>query len=614
MRGESPIRGLFLGLLLLAMPAWAQLKVGDDVSMTMNGTIGTGYTGDYGNTQLSDHSLGVNGDANVTGYYYNPNFLNFYVRPIYNRSQENSGSGSLIDSTSVTAGAGIFSGSHFPGSISFGKTFDSTGSYGLPGLQGYTTQGNSTSFGLGWSELVPGLPPLTANYYQSSAESSIFGTDEQDRTSQRNLNLQSQYRLAGWIMAARFSDIWTHTELPSFLTSGETVEGEENSKTFTFTTNHRLPMQGGVALGYSYGNFSGDSSGDTTSGSNQSLTGNASFRPWKRFTTNVGVEYDTSLTGLVEQQLIGAGSISPQVDLGSQSHSLSLYNFDTLTIAKGLSATFNVNRVQQEVYGESVAVNHFSGIVNYNVQKPLWGALNFYGGVNDESSDAGHQGTGAVAGVNFNKNLWGFEWGGGFGYAQDVQTILATQVTSDYSYLANARRRLTRHLFWDSNYHGYRTGMSVLTGSGSHSQGFGTTLQYRGYSVGGTYGSSYGTALLTATGLVQPPGTIQPILGANQFLLENGSSYSGTASANPIKRWTMSATYSKGVSDTTTPTVYAASSSKTFTYFTTWQVRKISLNAGYTNIVQSAGAATPGGLPLNFSSFYIGIQRWFKPF
>ncbi|MGA8538526.1 MAG: hypothetical protein WB566_03460, partial [Terriglobales bacterium] len=169
------------------MPAWAQLKLHDDVSVSMDGTIGAGYSGDYGNAQLSDHSMTVNGDANVTGFFYNPNFLNFSIRPVYNRSQENSGSGSLTDSSSINAGAGIFSGSHFPGSLSFSKSFDNTGSYGLPGIQGFTTTGNSTAFGIGWSELVPGLPPLTANYYQSSSSSSIFGSDEEDHSSQRNL-------------------------------------------------------------------------------------------------------------------------------------------------------------------------------------------------------------------------------------------------------------------------------------------------------------------------------------------------------------------------------------------------------------------------------------------
>ncbi len=127
-----------------------------------------------------------------------------------------------------------------------------------------------------------------------------------------------------------------------------------------------------------------------------------------------------------------------------------------------------------------MAINHFSGIVNYNAHKVLWGSFNIYGGVNDQSTDAGHQGTGLVAGVNFSRRMVGFEWGAGFGYAQDVQTVLATQVTSDYSYLANAKRDITRHLIWNTNYHGFHTGLGQLAGSGSRSQGFGTNLHVPG--------------------------------------------------------------------------------------------------------------------------------------
>jgi hypothetical protein len=196
-----------LGLLLLTLPAWAQLKVGDDVSLNMNADIGFGYSGDYGDLQTSDHSFGLNGDASVNGYFYNPNFVNFFVTPIYNRSQANSGTGSLTDSSSVNAGAGIFTGSHFPGSVSFGKTFDSTNTFGVPGLPTYTTSGNTTQFGLGWSELVPGLPPVSAQYFQSSTDSTFLGYAGNDHSSTRDLSVQSQYKLDGWIMTARFSDL-----------------------------------------------------------------------------------------------------------------------------------------------------------------------------------------------------------------------------------------------------------------------------------------------------------------------------------------------------------------------------------------------------------------------
>jgi hypothetical protein len=375
-----------------------------------------------------------------------------------------------------------------------------------------------------------------------------------------------------------------------------------------------LPLQGGVSFSYTYGGFNGEGNGSSTSGSDQAFTGNANFRPWTRLTTNFGFQYDTSLNGLVEQQLISAGSLAPQVNFGSQSHSLSLYNDDNVAIARGLNASFDFTRIQQWLYGYSVAVNHFSAVVNYSFNKPLWGAVNVYGGVNDQATEGGNQGSGLVAGANFNKRMWGFEVGASFGYAQDVQTVLATQVTSNYSYTANAKRSLTRHLLWNANYHGFHTGLGQLPGSSSHSQGFGTNLMYKGYGGSFAYGSSYGTALLTANGLVPVPVTIVPVLSGNQYLLASGSSYSASVSANPIKRWSMSASYSQATSDSTTPTLFTNSSSKLFLYFTQWQFRKVSLGGGYTRLIQGAGTTTVGTLPVDYSSFYIGIQRWFKPF
>lgn len=602
-----------LGWLLLAVSAVAQVKIGDDLSMSLNGTVGTGYNGSYGNTQLSDHSSAVNGDANLTGFFYNPNFLNFYVRPIYNRAQDNSGAQSLTNTTNISTGAGIFTGSHFPGSITYGKSFNSTGMFGLPGVEGFTTHGNSTQFGIGWSELLPDKPTLSAQYFQTSSSSSLFGSDQEQHSNSRNFNLRSNYNIDGWMMNARFNDVYTRSELPSFVTAGEFNSGDINSKTVSFNTNHKLPLRGAFSFNYAYSDFHGDGNGIDTTGSDNTFTTNASFIPWSRVTTTVGAEYDTSLSGMVEQQLINSGGIAPQVNFGAHSNSLSFYNFDTISIVRGLNGSFSFNHTQQEAYGRTFSVNHFSGILNYHFQKPLWGSFTFYGGVNDQSTDTGHQGTGLVAGANFDKRIGGIDWGAAFNYSQDVQTVLATELTSSYSYLANEKKRFGRHWMWINNFHGFHTGLSQIAGSSSHSEGFGTNLNYRNYALGATYSQSYGTALLTANGLVPTPVTITPVLSGNQYLLVNGASYAVTASANPVRRWTVSASYTRALNDTKTPTLYSNNSAKAFTAFTQVQFRKVSFGGGYTHLSQGIGL-TPGGLPADFSSFYVGIQRWFHPF
>jgi hypothetical protein len=214
--------------------------------------------------------------------------------------------------------------------------------------------------------------------------------------------------------------------------------------------------------------------------------------------------------------------------------------------------------------------------------------------------------------VNFNKQWSKFLVSGSFAYSQDTQTILATQTTSNYSYLANAQRRLTRRLRWMATFNGFHTGMGELPGSDAHSESYGTQLIYKMYNAGATYSHTSGTALLTAGGLVVPPGTMTPVLTGNAFLLDSGSSYSFSFTANPVRRLQFATSYSKTINDSTAAALTTNTNSKVFLVFTNYQFRKMVFTAGYTNLNQFVSTAgTPAG---SYSNFYVGIQRWFKAF
>ncbi len=118
--------------------------------MDLNALIQAGYTADYGNFVNSDHGFTFGGNASLTGSYYSPGFLSFTVSPYYNQSRLNSSSQSISDSSGVSASANIFSGSNYPGSISYNKSYNSTGIFGLPGFPNYTTNGNSDALNIGW--------------------------------------------------------------------------------------------------------------------------------------------------------------------------------------------------------------------------------------------------------------------------------------------------------------------------------------------------------------------------------------------------------------------------------------------------------------------------------
>ena len=151
-----------------ALPSAAQITIGDNVSLTSNGTINVGYSGTYGNDIQSSHGLGVGGTASLNGFFYNPDFISFSANPYYNQSRSNSGIGSLSDASGVTLTSAIFSGSHFPGSVNYSTAYNSTGNYGIPGISSLDTNGNSQSFGINWNAFVPGLPTLSVGYQQGN--------------------------------------------------------------------------------------------------------------------------------------------------------------------------------------------------------------------------------------------------------------------------------------------------------------------------------------------------------------------------------------------------------------------------------------------------------------
>ena len=82
--------------------ASAQVKSGE-ASVNLSGTVSAGYSDDYTNVAGSDHSIVGAGAADLSGIYYNPNFLSFDIQPFYNQSRLNSSFQSITSSSGVNA-------------------------------------------------------------------------------------------------------------------------------------------------------------------------------------------------------------------------------------------------------------------------------------------------------------------------------------------------------------------------------------------------------------------------------------------------------------------------------------------------------------------------------
>jgi len=606
---------LLAGILLLALPSVAQVEV-LGTTMGLSGDIGTSYNGSV-NQGDSSHSLGLNGDASLTGSYYNPNFLNFAVRPYYNRAQSNSLFGAITNTSGVNSTLNLFGGSHFPGTISYGKVVNSSGEYGFGGAGiGLATNGNNQGFAVGWSALVPGLPTLSASYSINSGSSSIYGTEQESSQTDHDLTLTSTYMLAGFRLAGGFS----HRTIDGTLS--ELVEGvqepvESNSATnnYQVSATHSFPMSGAFSLSYSrtgYDYSFHDGNNSSNSGGSDTVNGSLNFRPVNKLSVGVSGNYTDSLLGSLPEPVVAGGGGGTVTDLGTF-RSFMVGTDANYQPINSLSLRATVSHVQQDFLGQSYGATQFGGSANYNMQHNLLTGLSFSVGVVDTATKEGNDGLGFVGSLNYNRKFLGWDMDANFSYSQDVATLVVVYTSSSYSYVTNARRRVGNRSYFMAGYSGSHSGFTATPGSSSSAQRVSSSFTYNRYSLNGFYSKSTGTAAFTGNGLVQVPGNLPPeALPPGSVILFNSKAYGANASGSPIKRLNLSLGYAQATGDTIDPLATTFTKTELLNGVMQYRLRKIYLNGGYTHLRQSVG--TPGTAPISVTTYYIGFSRWFNFF
>lgn len=599
-----------LMVLLMAQLAAAQLAIGDNTKLNAGALFTFGYSGAYGDEVPSTHGLDFGVDGRLSGYYYNPNFLSFTATPYYNQSRANSNYQSLTGASGVNGTANLFSGSHFPGSVSYHYDANSTGTFGLAGQPNFTTYGKSQGFGINWSALLPNLPTLSVGYSQGSGHSTIYGTDQQANSSTRLFNLHSNYDVAGFRFNGYFDHNSINSQFPEFLAGQQEALQDSTGHDFGFGAQHSLPLHGLFSVNYSRATANSDylsNAGQNTNNSSytdSSETAVASFHPTTKLSLNVTQNYTDNLTGYLTQNLVGTGISEPGLNLGSGSHSSTVGGGATYQFNAFLSAQAQATYYDQYYFGKSYTGSYLSGTVNYG--RRILNMFTFSASVIESSNGQGNNAVGFVGTVNFYRSLGRWQTSGQFTYAQNVQTELVTYTTSYYNYSANVHRSLPGGIQWTAAFNGTHSGLTNYQGTTNHSEGYSTSLGMRRFSVNGLYVKSSGLSLLGAGVLVTPT----PTPGLNNFISFGGSSYGGGISATPVRRMVISGSFSRAISDTIASTT-SHNNTEIFNAQLQYHLRRIGLQSGYTRFTQGVSAI---GVPANNTSYFVGITRWFDFF
>ncbi len=600
--------------LALAWPAWAQLQVGSETSMNLNGNISFGYTGDFSNLTGSDHSLNPSGNADLSGYYYNPKFLSFDVMPFYDESRTNSNFQSTFRSSGVNATTAIFSGSNFPGSISFNKTFNGSGEFGVPGQANLTTQGDSQNLAVGWGLHLPDYPTVSLQFLDGDSNTSLFGTNQQANLDSKTLGLRATDTLEGFILNAGYQYNQTHALTPEIIVGEAPVESNSSGNTFDVGAAHMLPLHGSSSVTFSRSDISAVESGSSNyTGTIDTVNGSAAMRPRENLEVGVNSQYTNNLTGMLYQSYVVSGVVIPAASLNYATNSLDVNTHANYLVSRlHLTFGFNSDHRDQTVLGASLSADTLDEMVTYG-NDLLGGFLNATAGITQtfENQTRGSTSQGQFETVSYQRSVRSWNVTGSGSYTRNTQTVLIGYTSSGYGFSAGLGRKVSAYSYWSVNAVDTKTNYNNIPNSGSSAQSYSTAFSVRRFSLSGSYAKSDGISILTPTGLV-PVTTPTPIATSLQTVAFGGHSYSFGAGTTPMRGLVLSASYSDARSNTAATGAASENTTRLLNGMLQYKVRQLWIIGGYQRLQQ--GFSITGQPPLSDTSFYMGITRWFKFF
>ena len=595
--------------LLWALPSAAQVAWGD-LHATGNGELSGLYVGNFGNTATDEHSLGFSGRGTIAGDYYNPNFLSFSFIPYYGRSQDNSDSQSITDASGYNGTLNIFGGSHFPGFASFNQTWNSSGTFGIPGIAGLTTDNNNRSVNVGWSLLVPDLPTFSVGYGDTSGTSSVLGSEISTASTMHNFNLGSTYNVGGFYLTGGFIHLNTDVGING-LENGESETATGSSNQYRLTAQHTIPYNNSTfSLGLNRSSYTSDDSlGGENSGTTDNANANLNLR-FPKLPVTLTANYTDNLFGSFEQQLISSGQVPVASIVTPESHQLSLEASTFYNVLSNLVVGGFVDHIQEYFAGQNIGLTQFGLNVNYNFNRMLKG-LTLNAGVVDNATQQGNSRIGFIGNASYNRNFGKWEIGAFALYNQNTQTLLGNYTISTLNYGGTVKRELTQNLRWVGVSNLTKSVFEQAKGSGNHGESFISMLIWRRASLSGNYTQSHGTSILTATGLVLTP--LPPVLiSPSNLIVYSGTSYGASLSVYPVRNLSVSTSWSKSLSNTTSPLLLSNNGNTNYYGLMTYQYRKLLFQAGFTKFNQSISSSST--LPSMLTSYSFGVTRWFKGF
>ncbi len=609
---------LAAALLLLAPYTRAQIQVGDETHLTMQGDASFSLN-DISSDQVPDQlQYGFGGIATMDGYYHHPNFMSFRATPYYNQAHLNSDINSFFSSKGLATSANIFSGSNFPGEISYEKRYDTQGQFSLPGANGFTTGGNSTAFSVGWGATYKKLPPVHVSYGINNSSSDILGLDQKAIFNSHSLGVSSYYAIAGFNLTGSYTNSTLDSEMPSFADLNQSVGTLTHENMFQLGATRRLASWADFTASASRTHMTTDYSGANADETFNTANGIIDLRPLKRLEIANGISYATSLAALLTTSVWQTNPNAPippaafgQTDSDYLTYSSRAEYHVTEHIsvdgaAEYLDESFFSTHLQSDRYRGGMAFSH----------SLLGGYFNAHYGLMQMNTQSDHLGsvtplqtdsTVQTANVGYSRHFQIKGWSSTASgrYLRNNETALADYTSTSYGGGASTSHPLGG---WNLTFNGNvdKSTINGISNSDNFISSVGGALATRRLNFGGTYSHSTGNAFQTATGLVNAPLPAQ-VLFPQLLVFYGGTSYAASGSYRPTRNLRIMGDYSHTLFETTGMESLSNNVAGRYDGSVEYRFRQMRFTAGYSHISQGLGLTF--NRPANVNAIYFGVTR-----
>jgi hypothetical protein len=601
-----------MAVLVLATVASAQLAIGESTHINLSGNASFGFNGIY--SEKDSNQVVFGGDANLSGYYYDPKFLSFHVSPYYNQSRLNSDYNSIFTAKGVGATANLFSGSRTPIEVSYERNYNAEGTFTVPGALGYTTNGRAQGFSVGGGAYFEGFPTLHGSFSLMDNSYDILGSTESGSSGGRAFALGSTYSRWGVNFNTSYANTHLKQHTPLLFDSLQTADQTTDQSTFQVGASRQLTKTALFSSSYSRTHFVTDYAGQNTDATYDTVNANLGWRPTEKLIVGASANYTSNFGAYLLNTIVPAGagpSVSPAPSLAPLFRDSKYFTYGTRAtylLSRDFTLDAAVDHSTQDFADSHQSTTNVSGGGGY--RHALWGGqfgahygLSFYTAPLVDQSAIGQS-----ANVSFSRDVRGWRSTASVQYNTNVTTAILGYTQTGYGLNLSASHRMGE---WFLTLSG-RVGKNSINGASladSLANSYSGSLSRKKFSVNGSYSRNSGESLPTVNGLIPSP-VPGPIPGLLVFY--SGSSYAAGASYQPTRRLKFTGSYvhssyaTENLQTTSDNMVTRLDSRVEYNF------RQMHIMGTYTHLRQGVGSSFND--PTTVNAIYFGISRHFDIF